>query len=141
MRLFVYGTLLAATDTPMARWLASRMRETVAAHVLGRIVAIPTPNGWYPALLPALGGQGVAGMACETDFGPGDLARLDRYEGREYVRLTLPARATDGRRLSAQTYRWRAALPAGARPIWHGDFLAWLKETGQKPFSAGRNGS
>lgn len=141
MHLFVYGTLLAAADTPMARWLASRLGEIVAAHVPGRLVAIPTPHGWYPALLPGRGGQRVSGMVCETDFGPGDLVRLDRYEGREYVRRTLLVRTRDGRRLGAQVYRWRTALPADSRPIRHGDFLAWLKETRQQPFSARRNGS
>ena len=140
MRFFLYGTLIDASDTRMARWLAPRLGECVRGSVPGRLVAIPCPSGWFPALVGGRGGERAVGMICRADFAPGDLARLDRYEGAEYRRATVRARADDGRLLTVQLYRWRATLPRGAEPIRGGDFLAWIAETGRQPFSAPRNG-
>ena len=136
-RFFFYGTLLAASDTAMARWLGPRILETRRADVPGRLLAIPSPGGWYPALVAGRGGERARGTLCTVTLGPGDLARLDRYEGREYRRETARARAPTGGRLQAQLYRWRAPLPGGAEPIRGGDFLAWLAQTGRRPFSGG----
>lgn len=123
-RLFVYGTLIDASDTAAARWLRPRLHEVRRASVPGRLVAIPTPDGWYPALLPG-GGARVRGLCCTFDLARRDLARLDRYEGREYRRGG--ARALAGtRRLTVQLYRWRGTVPRGARPVPGGDFLNWL---------------
>ncbi|MEO6092769.1 MAG: gamma-glutamylcyclotransferase family protein [Novosphingobium sp.] len=140
MRLFLYGTLIGASDTAMARWLAPRLREAVGGSVPGRLVAIPSPGGWFPALIRESGGERVWGMICRADFAPGELARLDRYEGAEYRRAAAIARTEDGLLLTVQLYRWRAPLPGGAEPIRGGDFLAWLAKTGRKPFSVPRNG-
>src|SRR5579871_1723963 len=87
-RLFVYGTLIDASDTPAARWLRSRMRRAEGASVPGRLVAIPTPRGWYPALVPAPGSR-VHGLCCTVALDACDLAWLDRYEGREYRRVKI----------------------------------------------------
>jgi gamma-glutamylcyclotransferase (GGCT)/AIG2-like uncharacterized protein YtfP len=123
-RLFVYGTLIDSSNTPASRWLRSRVRALVRASVPGRLVAIPTPQGWYPALVPASGLR-VVGMCCRVRLGPRDLAWLDRYEGREYRRVT--ARALAGASFeTVQLYRWRGAVPPGAREIPGGDFLNWL---------------
>jgi gamma-glutamylcyclotransferase (GGCT)/AIG2-like uncharacterized protein YtfP len=135
MHLFLYGTLIGESDTRMARWLAPRLGESLRGSVPGRLVAVPSTGGWFPALVRGHGGERVWGMVGRTRLGPGDLARLDRYEGAEYRRATARARGEDGRLLAVQLYRWRAPLPPGAEPIAGGNFLAWLNETGRKAFS------
>jgi len=136
MRLFLYGTLMGHADTPMARWLGQRVRTGVTAVAAGRMLAVPSPTGWFPAMVPGTGR--VTGILADTDLGPGDLARLDRYEGREYRRMAIRVRA--GREMAtAQAWIWRAGLPKGARSVASGDFLDWLDESGSVILSS-RNG-
>jgi gamma-glutamylcyclotransferase (GGCT)/AIG2-like uncharacterized protein YtfP len=122
LRLFFYGTLRPDADTPMARWIAARLVVAEPGEVPGRLYAVPDAQGWYPALMPGTGR--VRGMLCELQLRPGDLARLDRYEGREYRRVALPVRTGAGR-VSAQVYVWRGRLPQG-RAIGP-DFPEWLR--------------
>ncbi|EJU13048.1 hypothetical protein LH128_10751 [Sphingomonas sp. LH128] len=121
MRLFFYGTLRPDADTPMARWIAARSIRAEPGEIPGRLYAVPDTRGWYPALVPGLGH--VRGVLCDLRLRPGDLARLDTYEGREYRRLALPVRTSAGR-VTAQAYIWRKGLPDG--PTIGPDFLEWL---------------
>lgn len=78
-------------------------------------------------------------MLADIAFAPGELARLDRYEGREYRRCVIRTRASL-RLVTAQTYVWRVALPSGTRDVPGGDFLGWLEQTGA-PILRARNGT
>jgi hypothetical protein len=103
----------------------------------GRLVAVRGGNGWFPALVPAKSGARVKGTLCELELAPGELALLDRYEGREYRRGSLPVRAG----VPARVYLWRIALPPGSPAIAGGDFLDWLRRTRRQAFSTPRNGA
>jgi len=139
-RFFFYGTLQPGCGTRMASWVASRTARSVEASVPGRLHAVAGGNGWYPALLRARSGRRASGTLCELRLGPGDLARLDRYEGREYRRALLPVRTTSGKLRHAQAYVWRGALPSGASEIRAGNFVRWLAQTRRTAFSTRRNG-
>ncbi|WP_454796362.1 gamma-glutamylcyclotransferase family protein [Novosphingobium lindaniclasticum] len=141
LRLFVYGTLQPHAGTRMGRWVAERMVRGEPASVPGHIHAVCGGNGWFPALVPAKSAARVRGTLCELALRPGDLATLDRYEGREYRRASLPVRTQEGRRTRAGLYLWRIELPGGSRPILGGDYLAWLERTGRRAFTTPRNGA
>lgn len=138
VRLFLYGTLQPHAGTRMARWIARHQVRSEAASVPGRLFAVHAGHGWFPALVPAgsgaRAGASVQGTLCELALRPGELALLDRYEGGEYRRVSLPLRVA-GRRVGvAQLYLWCVALPAGARRVPSGDFLGWLAQTRRKAF-------
>lgn len=124
LRLFVYGTLQPQGGTAMGAWVAARTVRAQPASMSGRLHGIRDEGGWFPALVPGRGE--VRGTVCDLRLGPGDLALLDRYEGPEYRRMTLPVRTAGGRRLRVQVYAWRGRPPAGA-PRIGADFLAWLE--------------
>ncbi|HUD28848.1 MAG TPA: gamma-glutamylcyclotransferase family protein [Novosphingobium sp.] len=124
MRLFVYGTLEPGGGTAMGDWIAERLVGSRQACAPGRLHGIPAVGAWYPALTRGAGW--VRGTLCDLRLRPGDLARLDRYEGREYRRIASPVRTASGR-VIAQLYLWRIALPDGAPVIADGDFPGWLR--------------
>lgn len=125
----------------MARWIEARLAKAEAASVPGRLFAVHGGNGWFPALVPAKSGARVRGTLCELHLAPGDLARLDRYEGREYRRIGLPVRTRGAGLVRAQVYLWRIPLPVEAPAIAGGDFANWLLLTRRRPFSTLRNGA
>ncbi len=139
--LFVYGTLQPHAGTRMGQWIAARLESAEPARVPGRIRAVKGGNGWFPALVSPRSGARVQGTLCRLALHPGDLAKLDRYEGREYRRVSLPVRAASGRGARAQVYCWRVALPDAAPVIRDGDYLGWLERTGRKAFTTLRNGA
>lgn len=132
MRLFLYGTLQAASDTEMARWLHERVGDSRPASVPGTIHAVPSPQGWYPALLRGHGR--VSGTLVDCAIERRDLVRLDRYEGHEYRRKAMRARF-GGETVVAQAWIWRGPLPAEAVAVTGGDFLAWLAQTDNRAFA------
>lgn len=132
MRLFLYGTLQAASGTEMARWLHDRVSETTPASLPGTIHAVPSPQGWYPALLRGHGR--VQGTLADCALARRDLIRLDRYEGHEYRRKAMRARGA-GATVVAQAWIWRGPLPADAVAVAGGDFLSWLAQTGNRAFA------
>lgn len=136
MRLFVYGTLQPGAGTDMARWLDARSVRRQPAIVPGRLFALSSRSGWYPALVP--GQAKVRGTLCDLALTCGDIARLDDYEGREYRRVVLPVRTDEGARTRAQTYLWRIAVPEGAPLIADGDFIAWLRRNRGRAFAPPR---
>lgn len=125
LRLFVYGTLEPGGGTAMGEWIAERLVTAEAAVAPGRLHAVRAGRAWYPALVP--GTPLVRGTLCELRLGPGDLARLDRYEGHEYRRIAARVRTETRRRITAQLYFWRIALPSDAPAITGGDFPGWLR--------------
>ncbi|MBB4857801.1 gamma-glutamylcyclotransferase (GGCT)/AIG2-like uncharacterized protein YtfP [Novosphingobium chloroacetimidivorans] len=133
MRLFLYGTLQPAAGTAMADWLRPRIVEAEPASVAGRLIAVPDPRGWYPALLP--GAARCRGTLVRAELSRADVARLDRYEGTDYRRTTLRARAA-GRMVTCSGYVWRSALPAGAVWMAGGDFLWWLAHERRRAFGS-----
>lgn len=133
VRLFLYGTLMGESGTPIGRWTGERIVSAVPATVPGRLFALADPDGWYPALVSGCGGR-VHGVLAELRLAAGDLTRLDRYEGREYRRRTVPVCTQRGKYAAAQAWCWRLPLPSGARPIADGDFPGWLVRTGNRPF-------
>ena len=137
LRLFAYGTLQPRAGTRMARWVKARAVRAVPASVPGRLLAVKGGNGWFPALVPAKSGVRVKGTLCDLALSRGDLALLDRYEGREYRRVCLPVRAG----APATVYLWRIAPPPGGPVIAGGDFLEWLRRTRRRAFSTPRNGA
>lgn len=134
MRLFVYGTLLGKSETPASRWFARRAVAVGNASVAGRLMAIPTRQGWYPALLPSANGR-VSGMLFDLVLKGADRKILCRYEGEEYRMAPIDVAMSDGSVLRARAFRWAVPLPVGARPIGNGDFLGWLARTGRRPYS------
>lgn len=140
-RLFVYGTLQPGAGTRMGCWVEQRLVTSEPASVSGRIFALRGGDGWFPALVPAKSDRRVKGTVCELALEPGETALLDRYEGGEYRRLAAQVRTDSRATLTAQLYRWRIALPEGARPIASGDFLGWLREERLSAFSTPRNGA
>jgi gamma-glutamylcyclotransferase (GGCT)/AIG2-like uncharacterized protein YtfP len=134
LRLFLYGTLQPASDTPMARWLMERIEDATAATMPGRLLGIPGASGWFPALVPGAAWDRCQGTVVRVMLGTGDLARLDRYEGREYRRTGTRVRLASGSLLTAAVYRWHAPAPARSLRIADGDFLTWLDRTGRRSF-------
>jgi gamma-glutamylcyclotransferase (GGCT)/AIG2-like uncharacterized protein YtfP len=139
LRFFLYGTLQPAANTPMARWLAPRICEAHAAIVPGRLLAIAAGDGWFPALVRGSPDERCLGTLVRVVLEPGDLARLDRYEGREYRRSVMRPRVTGGAAAAASVYLWRGAAPRGSLAIRGGDFLAWLDRTGRRAFTTGHD--
>jgi len=146
MRFFFYGTLMADSDNPVAKFVHGKLRALGPAQVRGVLHGVPDPDGWYPALLP---GEGIAkGLLYEAgdSFTAADLARLDAYEDYDparpgtslYIREPLVVTGPDGADGLAEAYRFAQPLPAGSRPIVHGDFRRWLAEQDVRPFAGGR---
>jgi gamma-glutamylcyclotransferase (GGCT)/AIG2-like uncharacterized protein YtfP len=145
LRFFFYGTLMAGSGNPVADRIHDRLRELGPAVATGRLFAIATRQGWYPALLADPAGAAVHGIAYEAlpGFTDEDLALLDRYEAydrdrlaaSEYWREPIPV-ACGGCEHLAEAYVYRAALPRGAQPVPHGDFRRFLAETGAAAYRA-----
>jgi gamma-glutamylcyclotransferase (GGCT)/AIG2-like uncharacterized protein YtfP len=150
MRFFFYGTLMAGSGNRVADAVHTRLRELGPATARGRLFAIPTIQGWYPAFVAKPDGDAVHGMAYEAlpGFTAEDLALLDDYEAcypeqperSDYLREEIEV-LCNKRRICAEVYVWCTGLPGDARPVGHGDFRAFLKETGSRPFciSAGES--
>ncbi|EIZ79700.1 hypothetical protein WSK_1677 [Novosphingobium sp. Rr 2-17] len=135
LKLFVYGTLQPHAGTRMAGWVASRQVWAEPASAPGRLQGVRGATGWFPALVPGKGAARVQGTLCVLRLTAGELALLDRYEGREYRRFALSVRTATGRRAVAQTYRWRVPLSTKSPTIARGDFLGWLRASRRRVFS------
>ena len=97
---FTYGSLMfAQVWQPL---VGGRYRSEPAVLPGYRRFAVPGVT--YPGIVAAPGEQ-VAGLLY-LDVGPGDLARLDLFEGAEYRREALPVTLADGSVLVAETYVW-----------------------------------
>jgi gamma-glutamylcyclotransferase (GGCT)/AIG2-like uncharacterized protein YtfP len=143
MRFFFYGTLMAGSGNRVADYIHTRLCELGPATAEGRLFAIPTIEGWYPAFVAKADGGAVHGVAYETlpGFTAEDLLLLDEYEAfypdqpekSEYLREQIDL-LCNGQRVLADIYVWCTALPPDARPVPHGDFSAFLEKTGSLPW-------
>jgi gamma-glutamylcyclotransferase (GGCT)/AIG2-like uncharacterized protein YtfP len=121
--LFVYGTLRAFVDIPMARWLRSEARFVGSATTQGRLYDL----GPYPGMLPARRrGETVVGELYRV-VNPRVLRILDRYEAgvamrnARFVRGRCFVRLSDGRVRAAWVYEYRRRVVSTAR-IRSGDY-------------------
>jgi gamma-glutamylcyclotransferase (GGCT)/AIG2-like uncharacterized protein YtfP len=123
--LFVYGTLRAFVDIPMARRLRAAGLHVGTARTPGRLYDL----GPYPGLKEARRrGEWVVGDLYALSGCRKVLRVLDRYEagaaGRErarFVRVSAIVCQAGGRRRSAWLYLYRPPVRAGAR-IRSGDY-------------------
>jgi gamma-glutamylcyclotransferase (GGCT)/AIG2-like uncharacterized protein YtfP len=134
LRFFFYGTLVAGSANPVAAALHCKLGPGAAATACGTLHAIPDPGGWYPAFVAGEAGGVVHGMLHEAlpQFGADDLALLDRYEdcaptGGEYRRTVIRVLSGAGDAVPAYCYIYAQPLPAGARALANGDFLAFIR--------------
>jgi gamma-glutamylcyclotransferase (GGCT)/AIG2-like uncharacterized protein YtfP len=122
VRLFVYGTLAPGHDAwpVLEPWVVG---ESLADAVTGRLY--DTGRG-YPAATfepdpdPDRAEPLVHGTVVTLDpaRAPAALRALDRYEGREYERITVRTQAG----LDVATYAWTAPL-TGCRPLGAGRWV------------------
>lgn len=129
--LFVYGTLRAAFDGAMARWLRAKARLLGPASITGYLYRVTD----YPGLVPGPDGlvQGDVFMLADAEA---LLARLDHYEEmsadhpppHEYRRERVTVQAAGGA-VEAWVYVYALDV-AGLERIADGDFLACLRGTG-----------
>ena len=143
MRFFFYGTLMAGSGNPVSDTVHTRLRALGPATARGRLFAIPTAQGWYPAFLDEPRGGAVHGMAYAAlvEWTAEDLALLDAYEAchpdrpeaSEYLRRPVEI-LREGRTEPAHAYVYNLAIPAEAVPLPRGDFRAFLTETGSAPY-------
>jgi hypothetical protein len=125
----------------MGNWVAERVDHAQPATAPGRLVAVRSGDGWYPAMLPGHAVQRCRGTLAKLTLSPGDLTLLDRYEGSEYRRVALRVRGEDGRLACAMTYLWRATMEPSALAVPDGNFLGWLARTRRRAFATLRNGA
>ncbi|MEM7191279.1 MAG: gamma-glutamylcyclotransferase family protein [Pseudomonadota bacterium] len=128
--IFVYGTLRAASNHPMARRLAAQARHVGAARTGGKLYDM----GWYPA---AQFEEGAATRIIGDVYTlpPGDrlLAEIDAYEYGDpnYTRLSLEVSLIGAGKLLAWSYG--VASPPNSRIIPGGDFLAHWNAKNRRP--------
>ncbi len=102
----------------------------------GALYAIPTPQGWYPALIPTQMRYGTIVHGTIHDASAVDMAAVDAFEGEDYLRQAIPVDGWSGYGdTEAQAYIWQGDLPDGAEPIPQGDFVEWLEVTGNAPYA------
>jgi gamma-glutamylcyclotransferase (GGCT)/AIG2-like uncharacterized protein YtfP len=127
--LFVYGTLRAAFDGPMARWLRQSARLVGPATIDGALYRIAD----YPGLVAGPSGRVQGDLFALTDAAA-ILAVLDDYEEcaahhpqpHEYRRVAMTVQAADGP-VEAWVYLY-ARDTAGLALVANGDFLACAQE-------------
>jgi gamma-glutamylcyclotransferase (GGCT)/AIG2-like uncharacterized protein YtfP len=122
-RLFVYGSLRAGEPGPMAALLHGHARHLGAGTIRAALYAV----SWYSIAAPSdETGAVVHGDLFELDQGAADevLARLDEYEGADFVRTEVAVKLGDETSTPAEAYLCAASV-AGLRRIEHGD---WRRE-------------
>jgi gamma-glutamylcyclotransferase (GGCT)/AIG2-like uncharacterized protein YtfP len=119
--IFVYGTLRAESDHPMARRLCLQARHVGKGSAPGRLYDL----GWYPAAMFDAGEKRqVVGDVFALRPGSRLLAELDAYESGDpnYVRTQLEVTLAAGSTVMAWAYGVSKA--PNARLIQSGDFIA-----------------
>jgi len=125
MNLFFYGTLMDDEVRKLVLGPEARGIEICRATLAGfRRHAIR--KAAYPVLVPRRGAR-VAGVLCSR-LGPRAVARLDRYEGRDYLRVPVEVRSQDGSICRAHVYLGPGRL-ASRRRCWSLD--EWRRRHGR----------
>ncbi|MCE2482433.1 MAG: gamma-glutamylcyclotransferase [Alphaproteobacteria bacterium] len=121
--LFVYGSLRAGIAGPAHHLLRGRADYLDGGMCQGRLYDL----GDYPGLMPSADpGDRVVGEIYALRAARPALARLDRYEGRDYRRELGAVDSRRFGRLQAWLYYYAGALAAAPR-IASGDYLAHLR--------------
>ncbi len=138
MHLFFYGVLREDMSAFGVDWdFLAGLGLGSPATTTGALYAIPEGSAWYPALIPTQARFSTIVHGTLHEAGGVDIAAIDAFEGADYTRQPIEVDGWDGYgETRAEAYVWSADLPEGAVPIAHGDFAAWLKETGNRPLSA-----
>lgn len=128
--IFVYGTLRAESDHPMARRLCTQARHVGKGSVPGRLYDM----GWYPAaLFDDDEKRRIVGDVFAIPPGGRLLAELDAYEAGDpnYARAILDVKLANGGTVTAWAYGVREA--PNARLISSGDFIAHRNAKARRP--------
>jgi gamma-glutamylcyclotransferase (GGCT)/AIG2-like uncharacterized protein YtfP len=95
---FTYGSLMF--DEVWTRVVKGRYRSIAATLADHARFAVADQD--YPGMIP-LGGGRVEGVL-HLDVDEADLARLDRFEGDDYLRLSVSLACADGATRAGETY-------------------------------------
>jgi len=128
--IFVYGTLRADSDHPMARRLCARARLVGKGTAPGRLYDC----GWYPAaMFDESEKRRIVGDVFALRPGSRLLAELDAYEAGDpnYARTPLEVTLVDGGTVTAWAYGVKKA--PNARLIPSGDFIAHWNTKSPRP--------
>lgn len=146
-KFFFYGTLSHEMANPVSKTIHRKLKGGEAAHVIGRLFAIPHSEGYYPALVLGDTGYRVSGYLYEAnkDFSFKDLEMLDEYEefypddvdGSEYVRRAVWVTLGHSYGVTCDAYVYNGELPADADEIPSGEFASFMKEHGFQAFGDG----
>ena len=127
MHLFFYGILQGDVAHGPVRDLLAGIGPGVPATARGKLYAVRSDRGAYPAMVA--GDGEVHGMLHEA--GDVDVAALDIFEGEEYRRVQIEVLGGQ----QPQAYLWAGDVE-GLEPIPHGNFARWLREKGLAAYSA-----
>lgn len=139
---FFYGTLTEDHDNPLNRAILPLLEGAGEASVRGRLLAVRTPQGCYPALRPSAGRVHGQLYRAGPQFRSTHLRLLDRYElydpvrpsRSEYRRSVTPVRPARGGTRRAHVYWHIGALHQGLRRIASGNFAAFARRAGLRVF-------
>ena len=106
MRLFCYGTL----QFPRLMARVSGLRRHAHPAILDDYACYALTGAVYPGIRPEPGAR-TSGVIYE-DIDANGLARLDRFEGNEYVRERVQVQTADAQRQQAWVYVIRPQLYA-----------------------------
>ena len=140
--LFFFGTLAHEHDAPLSRLVMRLLGPGRRARTRGRLLAVHTRHGCYPALIRGRGWVEGWVYKCGPHFGRAALRTIDRYEEfdsarprrSEYVRRACAVRLTRGPSLVAQVYCWNKPTHAGMSPVPGGNFARFLARTRRQAY-------
>jgi gamma-glutamylcyclotransferase (GGCT)/AIG2-like uncharacterized protein YtfP len=133
-RLFVYGSLRAGEENPMAALLHRHARHLGEGTIRAGLYAI----SWYSAAAPCDDpGAVVHGDVFELHRETADevMAELDAYEGNDFALRPVEVAMADETRVGAMAYLFAASV-AGLRRIGHGDWRRARSAAGAEPTGA-----
>lgn len=120
--LFVYGTLMS--DQRAFHLLADAVTRSARAALTDADLHVVS---WYPLAVPGTGMVHGEVHRLDHQAYAAVLARLDEYEGDEYVRLVRPVQLPTGEQVDAWVYLGDPT-PAQALPrLEHGDWRAYVR--------------
>lgn len=120
-RLFVYGSLRAGQQNPMAALLHGHARHLGAGTVRARLYVV----SWYSGMVPGeAAGDVVHGDVFELapETAGRVLAELDAYEGDAFARAPVEVALGGETRVAAFAYLYAGSV-AGLARVAHGDWL------------------
>ena len=120
--LFVYGTLLRQSQSPMSSLLLSNSRFIDKAYIRGSLYDI----GDYPGLIHSEKSKSkVLGEAFNLNKPEEVFKELDNYEGSEYKRVKANIKLKNGQKLQAWVYEFNLPIDS-YQCIESGDYMSYL---------------